>query len=85
MEKQTAIALSYPEGFPAPFIVAKGKGFIAEKMLEIAEQNKIPVVKEELAANVLSLYDIGDYIPAETYEVIAGIFAFLYRMNDGKN
>ena len=85
MNKQTAVALSYPKDFPAPFIVAKGKGHVAEKMLELAEQNKIPVIKEELTANVLSLYDIGSYIPEETYEVIAGIFAFLYRMNDEKN
>ena len=85
MKKQTAIALSYPKDFPAPFIVAKGKGYVAEKILELAEENGIPVVKEELATDVLSLYDIGSFIPEETYEVIAGIFAFLYRMNDGKN
>ena len=82
MSKKTGIALSYPDGAEAPFIVAKGKGSYAERILEIARENSVYVVKDDLTAGILSLYEIGEYIPPETYEVIAGIFAFLLRMRD---
>ncbi|MCQ2579640.1 MAG: EscU/YscU/HrcU family type III secretion system export apparatus switch protein [Treponemataceae bacterium] len=85
MSKKTAIALSYPAGADAPFIVAKGKGNYAERILEIAEENSVYIVKDDLTADILSLYEIGDYIPPETYEVIAGVFAFLLRMRDEQN
>lgn len=85
MSKKTAIALSYPDGAEAPFIVAKGKGNYAERILEIAEENSVYIVKDDLTADILSLYEIGEYIPPETYEVIAGVFAFLLRMRDEQN
>lgn len=85
MSKKIAVALSYPDGAEAPFIVAKGKGEYAERIIEIAEENSVYLAKEDLTAEILSLYEIGDYIPPETYEVIAGIFAFLLRMRDEQN
>jgi len=76
-KKQKAVCLKYPENAEAPFITAKGKGFAAEKMLEIARQNKIPVVENENLANVLSLENVGQIIPENLYEAIANIFAFI--------
>ncbi len=78
--KKNAIALQYPKNAPAPFIVFKGSGVVAEKILEIAKENDIPVVSEPNVASVLSLYDIGSCVPTETYEVLAGIFAFLKKV-----
>lgn len=83
-----AIALLYPEGEKAPFISAKAKGEIAERMLRIAEEENVHIVRDEITANVLSLYDIGEYVPQETYEVLAGVFAFILKARettDGKN
>lgn len=77
MEKQLkACVLKYPEGADAPFITATGKGLVAEKIVDIAEKNGIPVVKNEIA-EVLCLQKCGDMIPEETYSAIAGVFAFI--------
>jgi len=72
-----AIALKYPEDAPAPFILAKEKNFLAEQMIKIAESKHIPVIKDSMTANILSLYEINSFIPEETYQVIAKIFAFI--------
>ncbi|MCM1321897.1 MAG: EscU/YscU/HrcU family type III secretion system export apparatus switch protein [Bacteroides sp.] len=73
--KKTAAALRYPPYAEAPFIAAKGKGALAERIVKIAEQNNVPVVLDADMANILTLQEIGDCIPEETYEVLAGIFA----------
>lgn len=78
--KKTVTALVYEDGFAAPLITAQGKGELAEKMIEIAKENGIPIVTNIDAAQVLSLYDIGDLIPEETYELIAQIFIFIRRI-----
>lgn len=73
-------ALRYPNDADTPFIVAQGKAFIAQKMIEIAKQNNIPVMVEPETENILTLYNVGECIPYETYEVLAKVFAFLRRM-----
>ena len=83
--KKIATALSYPEGSKAPLITAQGKDELAEKMLEIAKQHNIPIFSEPDTSGVLSLYDIGDYIPEETYEIIAKILLFVRRVDDEEN
>ena len=75
-----AAALRYPAWADAPFIAAKAKGALAERLVEIARQNDVPVVKAADLTDVLTLQEVGDYIPPETYEVLAGIFALLKRI-----
>ena len=72
-----AAVLSYPKDSPAPFLTAKGKGFLAEKIIEIAKENSIPVVINIEATEIISLQEIGEFIPEETYEILAKIFAFI--------
>ena len=55
MKELKAVALKYPENAEAPFISAVGKGLAAEKILEIAKEHSIPVVKNEIASDVLSV------------------------------
>ncbi len=83
--KKVATALSYPEGSKAPLITAQGKGELAEKMLEIAKTHGIPVLSEPETSKILSLYEIGDFIPEETYEIIAKILAFIRRVEYEEN
>lgn len=75
-----AVSLKYPENADAPFISAKESGILAKKMVEIAEENNIPIVENDIAANVLSMRQIGECIPESTWETIAGIFAFIKNM-----
>lgn len=72
-----AVSLKYPENADAPFISAKESGILAKKMVEIAQENSIPVVENDIAANVLSMRQIGECIPESTWEAIAEIFAFI--------
>lgn len=72
-----ACALKYDGGREAPYITSKGRGLTAKKILEAAEKNNIPVVVNPDLLNVLEIQDIGDFIPEETFEVIAKIFAFV--------
>lgn len=79
--EHSAVALKYPEKADLPFISAKAKGKLAEKLIEIAEQNKIPVIKDEFAANILSVQEIGSAIPESTWEIVAKIFAAVVEAN----
>ena len=72
-----AVSLKYPENADAPFISAKESGILAKRMIEIAEENNIPIVENDIAANVLSIQQIGECIPESTWEAIAEIFAFI--------
>ena len=72
-----AVALSYRDGIEAPFLTAKGKEHLADKIIQLAKANSVPVVKNIEATEVISLQEIGEYIPEETYEILAKIFAFI--------
>ncbi len=82
MIKKTAIALHYPKNAPAPFILFKSTGCHVKKMLEIAQEHDIPIVNEPETALILSMHDVGECVPVETYEVIASIFAFLKKVEE---
>ena len=70
-----AVALKYPEKANLPFVAAAAKGELAKKLLKIAEEQKIPVVKDITAANILSVQEVGSAIPENTWEIVAKIFA----------
>ena len=72
-----AIALSYKSGDEAPKVVATGKGYVAEKILEKAKEAEVPIHKDEKVTDALSSLGIGEYIPKELYEVVAEILVFV--------
>ncbi|MDR2898199.1 MAG: EscU/YscU/HrcU family type III secretion system export apparatus switch protein [Spirochaetaceae bacterium] len=82
-QKKAAVALCYPDGYAAPFILAKGKGLLAERITDIALEHDIQIVADPRLSNILSVYEIGSCIPPETYEAVAGIFAFLEKWRGG--
>lgn len=75
-----AVSLRYPQNAKAPFISAKSDGVLAKRMVEIAKENNIPVVEDDIAANVLSMRQIGECIPECTWEAIANVFALIADM-----
>lgn len=81
---KTAVALSYEEGDQAPKILATGKGYVAEKIIEAAKEENVPVHKDEKLATTLSKLEIGDYIPKELYGVVAEILVFVDRVESVK-
>ena len=82
-EEKVAVALKYPEDADLPFISAKAKGKLAEKMIEIASEKNIPLVQDKIAANILSVSEIGSLIPEATWELVARIFALVVEL-EGK-
>ena len=81
---KAAVALSYEEGDKAPKILAAGKGYVAEKIIEVAREEDIPVHKDEKLAGTLSKLEIGDYIPKDLYGVVAEILVFVDRVESVK-
>lgn len=80
-EKKTAVAIEYVPGEAAPKILATGKGAVAEKIIEKAKENKVPLYKDNKLADTLSKLKIGDMIPPELYEVVAEILVFVDDMD----
>jgi len=77
-----AIALKFDaREMAAPRILAKGSGYIAQRIREIAVEHQIPIVEEKpLAQALFKMVEIGDYIPAELYRAVAEVLAYVYRL-----
>ena len=78
-----AVALKYSrERDTAPRVTAKGAGPIAEKILELAEKEGIPIAEDPDLVTALARLDFYDEIPPELYRAVAEILAFAYRVNN---
>jgi flagellar biosynthetic protein FlhB len=77
-----AIALKFDaQEMIAPRVLAKGAGFVAQHIREIAEENQIPIVEEKpLAQGLYKMVEIGDFIPADLYRAVAEVLAYVYRL-----
>ncbi len=77
-----AVAIKFDAGeMIAPRVLAKGAGFIAERIKDIAREHDIPLVEDKpLAQAMYQMLDIGDYIPVELYRAVAEILAYVYRL-----
>ncbi|WP_054697273.1 EscU/YscU/HrcU family type III secretion system export apparatus switch protein [Syntrophomonas palmitatica] len=81
-EKSKAVALHYNEEMDmAPVVVAKGQGFIAERIKEVALQYGIPLKEDRQLADYLMALDLYQEIPPELYSVVAEVLAFIYSMD----
>lgn len=80
-KKKQAIALEYDPNDAAPKIIASGQGVMAEKIIEKAKEEKIPIHKDNKLADTLSRLEIGEMIPPELYEVVAEILVFVDAMD----
>jgi flagellar biosynthesis protein len=65
----------------APRVTAKGKGLIAQRIIEIAEENNIPLHQDKELTQVLEALDLDTEIPTELFRAVAEVLAFIYRMN----
>jgi len=83
-QNQQAIALAYADGDSAPKVVAKGRGLIAEKIIEKAKEHHIFVHESKELVSLLMQVDLDDHIPPALYQAIAEILAWLYRLEETK-
>ena len=77
-----AVALRYePEKMNAPVMVAKGEGYAAQRIKDIARRFEVPIVEKPLLARSLfKSTEVGDQIPEELYRAVAEVLAFIYRL-----
>lgn len=76
-----AIALEYNPQEDAPKVIASGRGALAERIIDRARENDIPIHRDDKLADTLSRLEIGDMIPPELYEVVAEILIFVDSMD----
>jgi flagellar biosynthetic protein FlhB len=81
-----AVALEYDRKvMDAPVVCAKGSGFLARRIREVAEENAVPVVENKpLARSLFETLEVGEEVPEELYRAVAEVLAFVYRIRTGK-
>lgn len=80
-----AIALEYNPDEDAPRVIASGRGVLAERIIEKAQESNVPIHRDDKLADTLSRLDIGEMIPPELYEVVAEILIFVDSMDKLKS
>ncbi|MDX1924760.1 MAG: EscU/YscU/HrcU family type III secretion system export apparatus switch protein [Rickettsiaceae bacterium] len=79
-QNKQAIALGYNKYQDiAPKILANGRGRIAEKIIEIAEELDIPIKENKELVKILSVLEIDSIIPLEAYSAVAEIISAVYK------
>jgi len=66
----------------APTVTSKGKGVIAQNIIDVAKKHNIPIKKDEDLLEILSQIEINDEIPTELYEAVSQVFSFIYEMSN---
>jgi flagellar biosynthesis protein len=80
--RRTAVAMRYDvEKDKAPLILASGRGAVADEILRVAEENKIPLYENRDLANILAKLEIDTEIPAQLYVLVAEVLFFVYKLD----
>ena len=77
--RQLAVALHYDRS-GAPRVIAKGRGTVGAKIIEVAREHGVPIEENEVLAGALSNVELGDEIPAELYKAVAEVLVFVLRL-----
>jgi flagellar biosynthesis protein len=78
-----AVALKYKAYEEnAPKVIAKGKGMLAEKIIEKAKKYDIPLFQNEALASMLLDVDVGEEIPPQMYKAVVDVFIWLYKLEE---
>jgi len=77
-----AVAIKYePEVYDAPYVVAKGADYLAQKIKDVAKENHIEIVENKPLARMLyANVDVGSVVPPELYQAVAEVLAFVYHL-----
>lgn len=77
-----AVAIKYdPDKYDAPYVIAKGEDFLAQKIKDVAKENHIEIVENKPLARMLyANVEIGGLVPPELYQAVAEVLAFVYHL-----
>lgn len=76
-----AVALKYDQSSGAPHVIASGMGYVAERMVEVAEDNGIPIYEDNSLATMLSQLQLGQPVPPELYQAIVQIYVYFLKFD----
>lgn len=76
MNRAAALKYSQESADSAPVVVASGLGYVAEKIISVAQDNGVPIYHDDSLANLLSQLDVGSEIPPELYKTIVDIYVY---------
>jgi flagellar biosynthesis protein len=81
-ERKAAVALRYDvDRDKAPLVIASGRGAVADEILRIAEDNRIPLYEDPELAKLLAKLELDTEIPAELYALVAEVLFFVYKLD----
>ena len=82
---QKAVALRYDGTEMAPVIVATGLGYMAERIVQMALEQDVPIYEDTSLATLLSRLELGTEIPPELYQLVVDIYVYFLNFSfDGK-
>ncbi|HOO40878.1 MAG TPA: EscU/YscU/HrcU family type III secretion system export apparatus switch protein [Syntrophales bacterium] len=81
-KRTVAAAIQYdPLKDAAPRVTAKGRGCVADRIIELAKKHDIPIKSDPGLVEILSRLDIDEQIPVNVYRAVAEILVFVYNLN----
>lgn len=81
-EKKLAVALKYEPEKGVPEVVAKGRGYLAELIINIAKERGIPIKEDSKLVQELYKLELNKPIPQELYQAVAAVLAWAYKLNE---
>lgn len=84
-QQRSAVALAYGENDAAPRVSAKGRGLLADTIIERAREAGVYVHESRELVSLLMQVDLDQHIPPELYVVVAELLAWLYRIEHEQN
>jgi len=82
LNKLKAVAIKYNANKDkAPKIIATGRGSVADSILKLAEEHRIPMFEDKSLTELLSKLELDTEIPAELYTMVAEVLAFVYQLD----
>ncbi|CAG0973007.1 Flagellar biosynthetic protein FlhB [Anaerolineae bacterium] len=82
--RQLAVALADQAGQSAPKVVAKGRGLLAEAIIERARDAGVYVHESPELVSLLMQVDLDQHIPPQLYLAVAELLAWIYRLENGQ-
>ncbi len=81
-DPRKAVAIKYNQDKDrAPKVLAKGRSLVAQKIIDLAKENEIPLYPDKDLVQVLETLDLNFEIPPELYRAVAEVLFFIYSMN----
>ena len=76
----SAVALRYNPDKDYTIVVASGHGHVAEKIINLADENGVPIYRDDSATALLTMLNVGQGIPPDLYQLVAGIYVQVMRI-----